>query len=343
MTARRPTEVRALLVGDPPGVTQLLQALPPSVPIAMVAASNRPQYHDELSGIAAEQGIPLLVQPLPNSSVYPDFVEAVRSVQPDVILCNSYSMILRPDVLAIAPSGGVNVHGGKLPEFRGPNPVQWAIIEGERETAVTMHVMTPELDAGAVIAERRIPIRFTDTWRDVQARQRSATEELLSAELPAVLGGTAPGTPQDEAVARHRPRRTAEDGRIDWTWPVFRIYDLVRALGDGIPPAFYEEDGESVAVEGLSLGEVARLAFDPGPGGRRLGRDDVRLEPIGGELVDFRVVRRDLESSLARLEPIDLEARVARVRVDPEDDVAEALAVEFAEVELGFAIERATA
>lgn len=319
-------------------MTQLLRALPRSVPIGIVAASNRPQYHEELARIATGRGVPLLIQPLPQSDEYADFVESARSLQPDLILCNSYSMILRADLLAIAVRGAVNVHGGKLPEFRGPNPIQWAIIEGERETAVTMHVMTPHLDAGDVIAERRVPIRLADTWRDVLNRLQAATDELLSAELPAVLSGTAKCSPQDNRVARHRPRRRAEDGRIDWTLSVARIYDLIRALGDGIPPAFYEEGGDIIRVERLSLGEVTMLVFDPGPGQRRLVRGDVRLLPTDGEFVDFRVLRGGAETAIVRIEPIDLEARVARVRVEPEDGDAEALAVEFARTELGFAV-----
>lgn len=331
-------ETRTLLVGDPPGVTQLLQALPPSGPVGIVGASNRSQYHDELAAIAADRGVPFLVQQLPQSDAYGEFVESTRALQPDLILCNSYSMILREDLLAIAPRGGVNVHGGKLPEFRGPNPVQWAIIEGARETAATMHVMTPELDAGGVIAERRVPIRFADTWRDVLGRLRAATEELLGSELPSVLAGTAVSRPQDESVARHRPRRRAEDGRIDWSWTVARIYDLVRALGDGIPPAFYEERGNVVAVEGLSLGDVTALAFEPHLGARRLVRGDVRLVPAGGELVDFRVLRQGVETAVVRLAAIDLDARVVRLRVEPDDEDAAALAAEFARTELGFTV-----
>ena len=117
-----------LLVGDPPGVAQVLRVLPPVTPVGIVAASNRPQYHEELSRAAAERKIPVLVQPRPHEDGYEAFVEAARALHPELILCNSYSMILRDDVLAIAPRGGVNIHGGKLPEFRGPNPIQWAII-----------------------------------------------------------------------------------------------------------------------------------------------------------------------------------------------------------------------
>ena len=329
---------RVLLVGDAFGVAQTLRIIPPSTPVGIVAASNRPQYHDELRRIAAERGLPLFVQPRPEADTYAAFVAEAVAVRPDLILCNSYSMILRADLLAVASRGGVNVHGGKLPQFRGPNPIQWAIIEGERETAATMHELTPELDAGPVIAERRVPIRFTDTWRDVLQRLQVATDELLAAELPAVLAGTASSRPQAESAATHWPRRKPEDGRIDWSWTVARIHDFVRALGDGIPPAFYERDGACVEVERLSVAQAAALAFDPGPGGRRFVQGDLWLEPADGELLDFRVFRGTRHTGSARIEAVDLEARLARVLVEPEDADAAALTAKFARAELGFSV-----
>lgn len=329
---------RLLVVGDAPGVAQVLQATPPSIWVGVVGASNRPQYHDELQRIATELGLPLLIQPPHRSEEYPSFVGAVRALRPELILCNSYSMILREDLLAVAPRGGVNIHGGKLPQFRGANPIQWAIIEGERETAVTMHEMTSELDAGAVIAERRVPIRFADTWRDVLQRIQAATEDMLVSELPAVLAGTASSSPQDESVARRSPRRTPEDSRIDWCRSVAQVYDFVRALGDGIPPAFYEQDGERVEVELLSLAEAAALVLEPGPGGRQFSQGGLRLVPTGGELVDLRVIRDGSDAGLARIEAVDLEARQARVLVEPESADVAMLAAEFARRELGFTL-----
>jgi methionyl-tRNA formyltransferase len=329
---------RVLLVGDAPGVAQTLRVMPPSISVGIVAASNRPQYHDELERIAAELGLPLFVQPSPKSEAYRDFVDAVRAQRPDLIFCNSYSMVLQEDLLTVAPRGGVNVHGGRLPQFRGANPIQWAIIEGERETAVTMHEMTPELDAGAVIAERPVPIRFADSWRDVLQRIQLAAEELLATELPAVLAGTAPSRSQDERAARRRRRRTPEDSRIDWSGSVAQVYDFVRALGDGIPPAFYEHNGERVEVERLSLAEAAALVLDPGAGGRQFVRGNLQLVPAGGELVDLHALRDGRRTGLVRIEAVDLDARLARIWVDPPHADVAALAAEFARSELAFTV-----
>src|SRR5207253_3331457 len=187
----------------------------------------------------------------------------------------------------------------------GPNPVQWAIIDDARETAVTLHRMTDRVDAGDIVAERRVPVHFIDTWRAVSDRLRLATEELLADEIPRVLTGRASGRPQDASAARVWPRRRADDGRIDWSWSVLRVYNQVRALGDGIPPAFYELGDERVPVERLSIAEVAALLYAPGPGGRRLGRDGLELRPAGGELVSFRILCAGSEAGECGVEPLD--------------------------------------
>jgi methionyl-tRNA formyltransferase len=328
---------RLLLFGDAPGVTQLLRSVAPDLVVGVVGASDRPQYHQALAGIAESCRAPLLIQPAWRSEGYADFVADAGRLRPDLILCNSYSMLLRDDLLALAPRGAVNLHGGKLPEYRGPNPIQWAISENERYTAATLHHMTPELDAGDVISERCVPIGFADTWRDVSVRLAAASEELLAEEVPAVLAGTAPRHPQDIAAARRWPRRTPEDGRIDWSWSVLRIYNLGRALGDGIPPAFYESDGERVELEDdRSLARIVELAYAPGPGGRRLTQGRLELVPDGGDLVRFQVLCDGHAAGAGGVEAVDLDKRRARVWADPPDPELLDLLGAFARSELGF-------
>ena len=332
--------VRVLLVGDAPGVAQALRSLPDGAVAGIVAASNRPQYHDELGRIASDRNVPLLVQPTWGSAEYPSFVRAASELQPRLILCNSYSMILRDDVLAIAPDRAINVHAGKVPQYRGPNPIQWSIIEDERDAGVTMHHMTRELDAGDVIAERRVPIFFEDTWRSVLLRLAEATEEMLRTEMPAVLAGTAGRRPQDGMSARTWPRRTPEDGRIDWSTSVLRIYNLVRALGDGIPPAFYESNGDRVVLDRyLTLGEVVALAYEPGSGRKRLALGEVELVPDGSDPVAFRVLRRGRDAGTCGIANFDAVRRTARIWVRPPDADALALISAFARDEFGSMLE----
>jgi methionyl-tRNA formyltransferase len=329
--------VRVLLVGDAGGIAQALRVLPPGALVGLVAASNRPQYHQELGRIASEHGVPLVVQPPWGSPEYASFVSAVHALDPQLILCNSYSMLLREDLLALAPA--VNVHGGKVPQYRGPNPVQWQIIEDERNAGVTLHHITAEVDAGDVVAERTVPIGFDDTWRAVADRVVAAGDELLREELPAVLAGTAVRRPQDHASARTWPRRTPEDSRIDWNATVLGIHNLVRALGQGIPPAFYEHDGERVLLDRyLTPAEVTALVYAPGPGGRRLTDGDVELVPEAGELVRFGVVRGGRRIGACGLDEFDADQRTARTWAQPADAQAVELVNRFAREQLGLSL-----
>lgn len=123
---------RVLLFGDIPGVPQLLRHISPQYVVGIVCAEIRPQYHAALSEVAQSHQLPLLIQPKVNSPDYAAFKESVNQLAPDLILVNSYSMIVREEILAIPRLGGINIHGALLPQYRGCNPIQWSILNGNR-------------------------------------------------------------------------------------------------------------------------------------------------------------------------------------------------------------------
>jgi methionyl-tRNA formyltransferase len=221
---------RLVLFGDPVGLPQSLRARHDAEVVAVVGAAIRPAQHDAVAALADGIGVPFLVQPRRSDAAYPAFVERVSRLAPDLILVNSYSMILAPDLLAVPRHGAVNVHGALLPAYRGANPTEWALINGEQRTGVTIHALDAGIDTGPIIAQRAVPIRFEDTWLDVQRRVHGATDTLLAATLPAILSGDATACPQDAASGRHWRRRDAKDGCFSWSLPAIDIYNLVRAL-----------------------------------------------------------------------------------------------------------------
>jgi methionyl-tRNA formyltransferase len=229
---------RILLFGDDLGVPQLLRHIPPISVAAIVAAANRPQYHKPLSETAKSIGTPFAIQPLPNSKNYSAFRQWVTDRHPDLIWVNSYSMIVRDDILAVPRLGGINIHGALLPQYRGCNPTQWAILNGETETGVTLHEMSAGIDAGKIIDQRLLPLEFEDTWQDVRERIIAATDELIIDNLPAILESRWIGVAQDPRLARYHRRRTPADGQFDWEMPVINIYNLTRALVTPLPGAF---------------------------------------------------------------------------------------------------------
>ena len=323
---------RVLIFGDTPGVRQALRVIPPAMVCGLVAAEIRPQYHRELELLAAERRVPLLIQPRVTATSYSDFVQRVQRLAPELMLVNSYSMLVREDVLSVAARGAINVHMALLPEYRGGNPIQWALLNDEPETGVTMHYMSPEFDAGDIIAQRRIPILFMDTWCSILARLQEATEGLLGEELPKVFAGTNARRPQDEARARYYRRRHPEDGRIDWDHSVRHIYNLIRALVKPNPGAFYEaRHGRVILDQYLPVSAVAAVKYGSG-GERQLSGNGVTLIPVapskpestvddnvtrGNETVRFVIRFADKSVGTGGLSAIDYSTGTARLSVEP--------------------------
>ena len=176
--------MRLILVGDTPGVSQLLRHIPEECVVGFMAASIRPQYLVDLNNLAKSKGIPLLIQPTWKSSNYESFRLQVEALNADLIWVNSYSMIIRDDVLSTTRLGALNIHGALLPRYRGCNPTQWSIIQQEYETGVTLHEMDSGLDTGPIIDQRKVPIFIEDTWLDGRSRLQMATDSLLRANVP---------------------------------------------------------------------------------------------------------------------------------------------------------------
>lgn len=255
---------RILVTGDTFGVSQLIRHLPAQCIAGIMGAANRPQYHAELARISSSLRVPMVIQRRPDASDYGNMLSEIRSLAPDLIWVNSYSMILRPNVLDISRFGALNIHGGLLPQYRGCNPTQWAILNGEHEVGVTLHEISDGIDEGKIIAQRRVPLFFSDTWKSAGHRISDATDQLIQEHLPAILALQWESFAQDENLARCNRRRRPEDGLFDWTQPAIEIYNLVRALVAPLPGAFYLGDGrEKVTVgEHLSLAEIVNQKLD---------------------------------------------------------------------------------
>lgn len=273
--------MKILIFGDVPGVTQLVNHVPTEHIIGIVGACIRPQYHEPLLALTNKINVPFVVQPKPHSDTYEIFRTQIERLMPDLIWVNSYSMIIRDDVLALARLGGINIHGALLPRNRGSNPTQWAILNGDYETGVTLHEMTSGLDEGPVIAQKKVPLYFEDTWKMISARIATAADELIAANLPMILSGEWHSNPQQHEKATVGRRRKPEDGQFDWEQPVVHIYNLARALLPPLPPAYYiNSDSQKVFLDRYYTPmEIAYLKYGTA-GGRKISSDHVSLRPF---------------------------------------------------------------
>lgn len=169
--------------------------------------------------------------------------ELLRQLRVELIFSFYYRAMIPISVLDVPQLGAYNIHGALLPRYRGRACVNWAVLNGEKETGATLHVMTEAADKGDIVDQERVSILYEDTAHDVFIKVGEAARKIIARALPALEAGSAKLTPQDEALATKFGRRTPEDGLIDWNKKAVEIYNLVRALTHPFPGAFTTEDG----------------------------------------------------------------------------------------------------
>ena len=159
-----------------------------------------------------------------------DSVRVLRELQPDVIVVVAFGQILPQSVLELPRSGCLNVHPSYLPKYRGAAPIQWALINGETETGVTIMLLDEGEDTGDIILQNSLSIDALDDAATLSGRLANLAPSLLLQALERVSDGPPPHQPQDHSQATHAPRLTKELGQIDWDQPADRIRNLVRGV-----------------------------------------------------------------------------------------------------------------
>jgi methionyl-tRNA formyltransferase len=160
----------------------------------------------------------------------PDAQAHLASLAADLLVVCDYGEILRPETLATARLGGINLHGSLLPKFRGAAPVQWAILRGEAETGNSVIQMTPGLDAGPCLAQQRTPIDPEEDAGQLEARLAALGPDAVLQVIDDLESDRAHPIPQDKTLASKAPRLKKEQGAIDWARPAQEIKNQVRAL-----------------------------------------------------------------------------------------------------------------
>jgi methionyl-tRNA formyltransferase len=149
----------------------------------------------------------------------------------DVVFVVGCRIIINEDVYSAPPLGMYAVHDSLIPEYRGFAPLNWAILNGESQTGVTLFAMADGMDAGDIVAQQAVPIAPHDTAPKVYEGVCSATVDVVLKVYHQLEAGEAlTRTPQDYSVGSFTCSRTPNDGMIDWSWETTRIYNLVRAL-----------------------------------------------------------------------------------------------------------------
>ncbi len=244
--------------------------------------THRDDSHEEIwwrscAELAAQHGVPVHTDDGADSAS----ATGIGALKPAVIYSFYYRHLIPESVLAVAPLGAFNLHGSLLPAYRGRAPVNWMLVNGEREAGVTLHQMVARADAGDIVGQRAVAIDDSDTALTLYRKLVPLGVELITEMHPKIVAGTAPRRKMDIAKGSYFGRRKPDDGRIDWRWPARRIFNLVRAVTHPYPGAFCFVGGRKLMVWEAKIGAENGTLGEPG----RVVREtaDGALEIAAGE------------------------------------------------------------
>jgi len=240
-----------------------------------------------LKPAAAARGLKVLQ---PRRVREPEALAALQALAPEAQVVVAYGQILPRAVIDVAPRGTVNVHASLLPRYRGAAPVQWAIVNGEKETGVTTMLIDEGLDTGPVLLSRATPIGEEETAGELETRLAHLGGQLLVETLAELEAGRLVPRPQDAARASLAPIIKKEDGLIDWSRPAEALARRVRG--------FHPWPGAYTSARGRGLKVLRARAESGGEGaaGTLLRIDREGIVVTSGEGSALRLVEVQPES-----------------------------------------------
>jgi methionyl-tRNA formyltransferase len=206
--------------------------------VALVTQPDRPAgrgrhiFPPPTKVVATSHGIPIF-QP-EKLSRSPEIVQAMRQLNPDVLVMVAFGQILKKEVLTMAPMGVINLHGSLLPKYRGAAPINWAVINGESETGNTSMFSDSGVDTGEMLLKQVVPIGADTTAEELAQTMSEVGADLIIQTLDQLRNGTLRSTKQDDSQATLAPRMTKDMGQLNaehgWKKPAKELHNLVRGL-----------------------------------------------------------------------------------------------------------------
>jgi len=192
-----------------------------------------------------------------------DFIDKLKSYAADLFVVIAYGKILPTKILSIPQKFCINVHASLLPKYRGASPINWAIINGDQVSGISVIKMNAKMDAGEIISQREIRIDPHDTSSTLRVRLAQASTELLPETIQLIEKNTFRLTPQNEAEATYTKKLTKELGRIDWSDSAVNIHNRVRGLVPW-PGAYTHYNGKILKILATQIVEAQSKQSQPG-------------------------------------------------------------------------------
>lgn len=177
----------------------------------------------------------------------PEAVEVLKGYGADLFVVAAFGQILSKEILEMPKFGCVNIHASLLPKYRGAAPIQWAILDGEKETGVTIMQMNEGLDTGDMLTKVIVPIEDTDTGESLFDKLAEAGAKLLIETIPQIEAGTVTPMPQDDSLSTYAKMIKKEMGLIDWKKEAVVLERLVRGMNSW-PSAYTHFNGKTLKV-----------------------------------------------------------------------------------------------
>ena len=201
--------------------------------IAVVSQPDKPKGRDlklqptPVKALALAENLPVLQ---PSRARNEDFIAQLRELQPDLIVVAAYGQILPQSLLDIPRFGCLNVHTSLLPKYRGAAPIQWAILNGDAETGVTIMKMDAGLDTGPMLTQVTTTIAPDDNAQTLHDRLAELGGDLLVKTIPDYVAGKIVPQPQPAEGATYARKISKEDGQLDWSQPATVLWNRVRGF-----------------------------------------------------------------------------------------------------------------
>ena len=263
-----PSQPRLIFMGTPQFAVPTLEALIQKGHeiLAVVTQPDRPKGRGRkripspIKELAVTHQIEVL-QPQKASDDY--FCDQIRKMEPDLAIVVAFGQILKKNLLTIPDWGVINIHASLLPKYRGAAPIQWAILNSESKTGLTVMRMDEGLDTGPILLQKELPILQDETAGQLHDRLSLLAGQVIIKALTDMTNSQVKETPQDDSLASYASKIERRDSLVDWKQPATRISCLIRAL-DPRPGAYTLLEGKQIKLFSSTVVEKAGLDGVPG-------------------------------------------------------------------------------
>jgi methionyl-tRNA formyltransferase len=214
----------------------------------------------EVKQLALEENIPVFQ---PEKIKDPENVEYLKKFNADIIVVAAFGQILSKEILDLPPKGCINVHASLLPKYRGAAPIQWAIIDGETETGITIMQMDEGLDTGDMLLKKEIPIMPDETGGSLHDKLAVLGGEALVEVLELLKDGSISGVPQGEATTRYAAMLNKKMGKLNFGKPAEELDRYVRGMNPW-PSAYAFLEGKMIKIWQCMVSSVVPAGLQPG-------------------------------------------------------------------------------